>query len=268
MDVIPAIDLLSGRCVRLYQGDYEQSQIFAEDPVTVAQSWADQGAQWLHLVDLDGAKTGEPVNLSVIAQIVETLNIPVQDVESYGLSGTFEWTLSDAFTLKSITAYRKDRTHTPIDFDALPAADVDVPAIYRNKQISQELQILYSGDKLNGLVGGYWLDANAFNIFDVILGTTGALIGVPGLTASTLGNVDTKTWSLFGDFTYDFTDQISLSVGGRYTSDERTSTVLRRNLAGGASPELGGVGAAIATTSNFNGSKTFKEFTPKLAEAS
>jgi phosphoribosylformimino-5-aminoimidazole carboxamide ribotide isomerase len=78
MDVIPAIDLLNGRCVRLYQGDYEQSQIFAEEPVTVAQSWEAQGAQWLHLVDLDGAKTGEPVNLNVIAQIVETLKIPVQ----------------------------------------------------------------------------------------------------------------------------------------------------------------------------------------------
>jgi phosphoribosylformimino-5-aminoimidazole carboxamide ribotide isomerase len=78
MDVIPAIDLLSGRCVRLYQGDYEQSQVFAEDPVAVAQGWADQGARWLHLVDLDGAKTGEPVNLGVIAQIVEALDIPVQ----------------------------------------------------------------------------------------------------------------------------------------------------------------------------------------------
>lgn len=78
MDVIPAIDLLGGRCVRLYQGDYEQSEVFAEDPLTVAIAWAEQGARWLHLVDLDGAKTGEPVNLSVIAKIVETLNIPVQ----------------------------------------------------------------------------------------------------------------------------------------------------------------------------------------------
>jgi phosphoribosylformimino-5-aminoimidazole carboxamide ribotide isomerase len=78
MDVIPAIDLLNGRCVRLYQGNYEQSQVFAEDPVTVAKNWVDQGARWLHLVDLDGAKTGEPVNLSAITQIVETLKIPVQ----------------------------------------------------------------------------------------------------------------------------------------------------------------------------------------------
>lgn len=78
MDVIPAIDLLQGRCVRLYQGDYEQSQVFAEDPVTVAKAWADQGARWLHLVDLDGAKTGEPVNIPVIAQILKAVNIPVQ----------------------------------------------------------------------------------------------------------------------------------------------------------------------------------------------
>ena len=58
MDVIPAIDLLDGRCVRLYQGDYAQSQVFAADPVAVAQRWQAQGASWLHLVDLDGAKTG------------------------------------------------------------------------------------------------------------------------------------------------------------------------------------------------------------------
>ncbi len=78
MDVIPAIDLLNGQCVRLYQGDYNQSQVFAEDPVTMARAWADQGAKLLHLVDLDGAKTGEPVNLSAISRIVEAIDIPVQ----------------------------------------------------------------------------------------------------------------------------------------------------------------------------------------------
>ena len=78
MDVIPAIDLLSGRCVRLYQGDYDQSQVFSEDPAEVAQQWQAQGASWLHLVDLDGAKTGEPVNLETIAHIVQAIDIPVQ----------------------------------------------------------------------------------------------------------------------------------------------------------------------------------------------
>jgi phosphoribosylformimino-5-aminoimidazole carboxamide ribotide isomerase len=78
MDVIPAIDLLDGRCVRLYQGDYNQSEVFGQDPVIMAQTWVNQGASWLHLVDLDGAKTGEPVNLPVIAKILESVNIPVQ----------------------------------------------------------------------------------------------------------------------------------------------------------------------------------------------
>ncbi|MGR3275936.1 1-(5-phosphoribosyl)-5-[(5-phosphoribosylamino)methylideneamino]imidazole-4-carboxamide isomerase [Acaryochloris marina NIES-2412] len=78
MDVIPAIDLLEGRCVRLYQGDYDQSQVFSENPVEVAKAWEAQGAQWLHLVDLDGAKTGQPVNLDTIAAVVEALEIPVQ----------------------------------------------------------------------------------------------------------------------------------------------------------------------------------------------
>ena len=78
MDVIPAIDLLEGQCVRLYQGDYDQSEVFSTDPVSMAQHWAGMGASWLHVVDLDGAKTGEPVNLPTIAKIVQALDIPVQ----------------------------------------------------------------------------------------------------------------------------------------------------------------------------------------------
>ncbi|MBE9195714.1 1-(5-phosphoribosyl)-5-[(5-phosphoribosylamino)methylideneamino]imidazole-4-carboxamide isomerase [Synechocystis sp. LEGE 06083] len=78
MEILPAIDLLEGKCVRLYQGDYGQSQVYHEDPVAVAEQWQAQGASRLHLVDLDGAKEGQPVNLTAIAKIVESLNIPVQ----------------------------------------------------------------------------------------------------------------------------------------------------------------------------------------------
>lgn len=78
MDVIPAIDLLEGRCVRLYQGDYEQSQVFDENPVAVAQQWESQGAARLHLVDLDGAKVGHPVNWAAIEAIVQAVSIPVE----------------------------------------------------------------------------------------------------------------------------------------------------------------------------------------------
>ncbi|MBP0008975.1 1-(5-phosphoribosyl)-5-[(5-phosphoribosylamino)methylideneamino]imidazole-4-carboxamide isomerase [Roseofilum sp. Belize Diploria] len=78
MDVIPAIDLLQGNCVRLYQGDYEQSQVFDEDPVAISQQWVAQGATRLHVVDLDGAKSGQSVNLEVIRAIAQSIPIPVQ----------------------------------------------------------------------------------------------------------------------------------------------------------------------------------------------
>ena len=78
MEVIPAIDLLDGKCVRLYQGDYARSEIFNEAPVAVALSWQEQGATRLHVVDLDGAKSGKTTNLAVIKAIVEAVTIPVQ----------------------------------------------------------------------------------------------------------------------------------------------------------------------------------------------
>jgi phosphoribosylformimino-5-aminoimidazole carboxamide ribotide isomerase len=78
MEVIPAIDLLNGKCVRLYQGDYEQSQVFSENPVEIARQWLDRGATRLHVVDLDGAKQGQPVNLEAIEAIVRAISIPVQ----------------------------------------------------------------------------------------------------------------------------------------------------------------------------------------------
>ena len=78
MEVIPAIDLLDGKCVRLYQGDYEQSQVFDANPVAVARKWEEQGATRLHLVDLDGAKAGKTSNLSAIEAIVSSVGIPVQ----------------------------------------------------------------------------------------------------------------------------------------------------------------------------------------------
>nr|AAN46174.1 His4 [Synechococcus elongatus PCC 7942 = FACHB-805] len=78
MDVIPAIDLLGGQCVRLFQGDYDQAEVYGKDPVGMALRWAEAGAQRLHLVDLDGAKEGSPVNAEAIATIAQRLSIPVQ----------------------------------------------------------------------------------------------------------------------------------------------------------------------------------------------
>ena len=78
MEIIPAIDLLGGACVRLHQGDYNQVTRFSEDPVAQALSWQEQGATRLHLVDLDGAKSGDPVNDASVRAITAALTIPVQ----------------------------------------------------------------------------------------------------------------------------------------------------------------------------------------------
>ncbi|WP_084399004.1 TonB-dependent receptor [Henriciella aquimarina] len=211
-----------------------------------------------------------PFDYPVLDDVYDTragLNIVPQRVEAYGGSLVAEAELTQNWTIKNILAYREDESTSPIDFDSLPEADVDVPAIYENDQFSEELQFLYSGERLEGLLGFYYLDANASTVFDVLLATTGALpsVGVPGLNAQTFGDVNTETWSLFGDFTYDLTDKFSVSLGGRYTEDTRTSQVLRRTYAGGFSDFFGGSGIPVAVTSDFNGEATFDDFSPRVS---
>jgi phosphoribosylformimino-5-aminoimidazole carboxamide ribotide isomerase len=78
MLLLPAIDLRDGKCVRLRQGDYNQETIFGNQPGEMAKRWADEGAEMLHLVDLDGAKAGKPVNLEAIKAITSSIKIPCQ----------------------------------------------------------------------------------------------------------------------------------------------------------------------------------------------
>jgi phosphoribosylformimino-5-aminoimidazole carboxamide ribotide isomerase len=78
MQVIPAIDLRGGHCVRLRQGDFDQETIFGDDPAAMAQRWESEGAARIHLVDLDGAKAGHPVNVDAVRQIVARIRVPCQ----------------------------------------------------------------------------------------------------------------------------------------------------------------------------------------------
>ena len=78
MEIIPAIDLRAGNCVRLYQGDYKQETVFSDNPLAVAERWQAEGGQRLHIVDLDGAHSGNPANLAAITAITQRLDIPVQ----------------------------------------------------------------------------------------------------------------------------------------------------------------------------------------------
>ncbi|MCA9008267.1 MAG: 1-(5-phosphoribosyl)-5-[(5-phosphoribosylamino)methylideneamino]imidazole-4-carboxamide isomerase [Planctomycetaceae bacterium] len=78
LQLLPAIDLLEGRCVRLRQGNYADSTVFSDDPVEMALRWRDEGAERLHLVDLDGAKAGKPVNQDVVRRIIAATGLPCQ----------------------------------------------------------------------------------------------------------------------------------------------------------------------------------------------
>lgn len=78
MDLYPAIDLRDGKCVRLYQGDYGRETVYGDDPVDQARAFAEAGTPWIHVVDLDAARTGVPTNRDVIAAIVAAVDVPVQ----------------------------------------------------------------------------------------------------------------------------------------------------------------------------------------------
>ena len=204
---------------------------------------------------IPGLFSGGPV-LSDVYDSRGALVAPKQDVEAWGVSLFGEVKPADGITLRSISAYRKDDSATPIDFDALPAVDVDVPAFYNNEQFSQEIQLLIDAGPFNGLIGAYYLNAKSRTVFDVRLPNT--------VTALTFGNVDTDTGAIFGDFTYDITDMLSISAGGRYTWDRRTSQV-QRNVYLGSSPFFGGTTAPIVRQTDFRGSATFRRFTPRAS---
>ncbi len=209
---------------------------------------------------IPGLLSGAPV-LDDVFDTRGGLIDPEQRIEAYGGAINVTIDLGDALTLRSISAWRRDDSFTPIDFDALPAVDVDVPGAYLNEQISQEVQLLVDAGPLSGLVGFYYLDARADTLFDVRLFTTFA-----GLTAFTNAAVDTETYAVFGDFSYAITDRLNLSVGGRYTWDERTATILRQNYLGGGSPFFGGAGVPFgAASTNFTGSRSFRKFTPRVS---
>lgn len=78
MIIFPAIDIRGGKCVRLEEGRFDRETVFAENPVEAARRWVEAGTEWLHIVDLDGARAGKPVNLGIVSEIAKTFNVKVQ----------------------------------------------------------------------------------------------------------------------------------------------------------------------------------------------
>lgn len=217
-----------------------------------------------------GNLTGAPVLGNVFDTRAGIETIPSstggigQSVRQRGVQMTAEWAISDTLTLKSITADRSDESESLIDFDSLPGNDFDAPVIYENEQFSQEFQFTYSGDNLSGVFGAYYIDANAFDAFDVVLGNL-------GVTSFTFGDFDTKAWAVFGDLVWDLSDTLSLGIGGRFTSDERSTTVTRELFLGLGSPYFGNSSAISLTVPapglvpTFTGTRTDEDFTPRVS---
>jgi phosphoribosylformimino-5-aminoimidazole carboxamide ribotide isomerase len=95
-EVIPAVDIRGGRCVRLYQGDYARETVFADDPVAMALRWVALGAPRLHVVDLDAARDGGPANRPIIARIIAGARVPVQVGGGVRSSEDVAWWLDEA----------------------------------------------------------------------------------------------------------------------------------------------------------------------------
>jgi iron complex outermembrane receptor protein len=211
----------------------------------------------------------------VLGDVFDTradLDYPAAESVSKGATALLEWQLNGNLTIKNILAWRENETSQQIDFDSLPVVDFQSPYLTEDDQFSEELQLLWSGHGFDALLGFYYLDASASNEFDVLLGQTGDLIGLPGLNAYTFGEVDTETWSLFGDVTLRLDELfgrglagLELSLGGRWTDDERSARILRQTFIGGSTEAFGGSPTLIATTSDFSGSETFEDFTPRVS---
>ena len=183
-----------------------------------------------------------------------------QKVTTEGVSLTAEYVVNDWLTLKSISAYRSGDTATIIDFDETPKPTLDIPAYYSDHQFSQEFQALFTGDRWSGVAGLFYLDGTSSGVFDTIAGNLGLVIAAAG-------SVETKSYSAFADFSYDLTERLHVSAGGRYTSDDKTGEVFRAFYLGAArSPLTGGVARPIlATRTNYTASKTFQKFTPRVS---
>ena len=177
------------------------------------------------------------------------------DVETGGTSFTADYQINDELSLKYIWAEREGDTYTNIDFDATSVNTFDVPAVYDDEQTTNELQLNYSSDAWHGVFGYYNYEGDACGAFDVIL-------GLAGITLENGGCVHTESSSFYGQANINLDDQWSMTVGGRYTKDEKSADVYRFVFLGSVFPDDNET--PLAVQSDFSGNKEWSEFTPRV----
>jgi len=176
----------------------------------------------------------------------------VNDTSMKGVSATANWRATDSWAFKYIFARRDSDTETNIDFDTLPNKIADVKAFYRDNQTTNELQVNYDGGGMaRGVMGIYSFDGEAGgqvlnNFFNASFGDT-------------QGTVYTESLAVYGDWTFDFTDRLSLDVGARWTDEDKHAVVLNRGYTDATFT------VPTATVANFNRTVNFKNTSPKVA---
>lgn len=152
MNLYPAIDLLDGQVVRLRQGDYDDSTVYGQDPVVVAQSFVEQGASWIHIVDLDAAKSGQPVNRPVISRVVAAVGsqAPVQ-------VGGGVRRLEDAGALKELGVSRV----------VMGSAAVADPSLV--EQVAVEIDVAVGLDHRSGVAATHgWTESSGVSVYSLL----------------------------------------------------------------------------------------------------
>ncbi|WP_417447915.1 TonB-dependent receptor [Idiomarina abyssalis] len=178
------------------------------------------------------------------------------EVENEGYSMTVDWAINNDWMFKSITAYREGSTNTNIDFDSTVNPVLLVPAVYEDEQTTQEFQFMYRDDRLDFVGGLYFYEGEACGEF-------GTVLGLLGLSIDTGGCVDTSSEALFGQATYQLDDQWSVTLGGRYTRDDKSADVFRYTYAGIKFLDRGDYSAdPIVINSDFTTQADWSKFSP------
>ena len=187
-------------------------------------------------------------------------------VMNQGVSVLAEWKFNDQLTAKSISAYREGHTDTVIDFDSTPTPYLDVPATYADEQFSQEFQLLYQSERVQGVAGFYYMNSVASGEFDTVVGNPLlAALGYPRTTA-TYGKTPTRSVAVFGDVSFNVTDALSVSAGLRWTHDKRIGAVYRADYTGLRSPYQGAPNATrLLVRTDYRNTRTFEPLTPRVS---
>lgn len=176
----------------------------------------------------------------------------VNDTTMQGASATVNWRIDDSWNFRYIFGWREGDTETNIDFDTLPNIIADVGATYRDEQTSHEINLNYDG-------GGAWTGVLGLYLFD---GEAGGTVRNNFFNASfgtTNGQVETDSWALYGDWTWEFSERWSTSIGLRYTDEEKKATVLNRAFSNATFT------VPIATLANFVDTVDFQNWSPRLS---